>query len=106
MKLDIKICLVKNGYPPQYSPEAFNKFMEQVENFEENSGAILSDTTTILHYYYNNTQTSPITIVANDSDDYDKLIHMLNSKLYFIYKNYSVPKNEPIHNAKYDYHLK
>lgn len=37
LKLDIKICLVKNGYPPQYSPEVFNKVMEQVENFEEHS---------------------------------------------------------------------
>ena len=37
LKLDIKICLVKNGYPPQYSPEVFNKVMEQVENFEENA---------------------------------------------------------------------
>ena len=36
LKLDIKICLVKNGYPPQYSPEVFTKVMEQVENFEEN----------------------------------------------------------------------
>ena len=36
LKLEIKICLVKNGYPPQYSPEVFNKVMEQVENFEEN----------------------------------------------------------------------
>ena len=38
LKLEIKICLVKNGYPPQYSPEVFNKVMEQVENFEEYSG--------------------------------------------------------------------
>ena len=37
LKLLIKICLVKNGYPPQYSPEVFSKVMEQVENFEENS---------------------------------------------------------------------
>ena len=37
LKLDIKICLIKNGYPPQYSPEVFNKVMEQVENFEENA---------------------------------------------------------------------
>lgn len=37
LKLEIKICLVKNGYPPQYSPEVFTKVMEQVENFEENS---------------------------------------------------------------------
>lgn len=36
LKVDIKICLVKNGYPPQYSPEVFSKVMEQVENFEEN----------------------------------------------------------------------
>lgn len=35
LKLDIKICLVKNGYPPQYSPEVFSKVMKQVENFEE-----------------------------------------------------------------------
>lgn len=38
LKLEIKICLVKNGYPPQYSPEVFKKVMEQVENFEEHSG--------------------------------------------------------------------
>ena len=37
LKFDIKVCLVKNGYPPQYSPEVFRKVMEQVENFEENN---------------------------------------------------------------------
>lgn len=37
LKLDIKICLVQNGYPPQYSPEVFKKVMEQVENYEENN---------------------------------------------------------------------
>ena len=37
LKFDIKICLVKNGYPPQYSPDVFRKVMEQVENFEENN---------------------------------------------------------------------
>lgn len=42
LKLDIKICLVKNGYPPQYSPEVFNKVMEQVENFEEYSDVVIS----------------------------------------------------------------
>ncbi len=35
LKFDIKVCLIKNGYPPQYSPEVFNKVMEQVENFKE-----------------------------------------------------------------------
>lgn len=37
LKLEVKICLIKNGYPPQYSPEVFNKVMKQVENFEENN---------------------------------------------------------------------
>lgn len=37
LKFDIKVCLIKNGYPPQYSPEVFSKIMEQVENFEENN---------------------------------------------------------------------
>ena len=37
LKFDIKVCLIKNGYPPQYSPEVFQKVMEQVENFEEHN---------------------------------------------------------------------
>lgn len=42
LKLDIKICLIKNGYPPQYSPEVFSKVMDQVENFEEHRGESVS----------------------------------------------------------------
>ncbi len=49
LKLDIKICLVKNGYPPQYSPEVFNKVMEQVENFEENVDVPTAATYTFSH---------------------------------------------------------
>ena len=37
LKFLLSIFLVKNGYPPQYSPEVFSKVMEQVENFEENN---------------------------------------------------------------------
>ena len=37
LKFDIKVCLVKNGYPPKYSPEVFRKVMEQVENFKLNN---------------------------------------------------------------------
>lgn len=33
LKYDIKVCLIKNGYPPQYSPQVFSKVMEQAENF-------------------------------------------------------------------------
>lgn len=36
LKFEIKVCLIRNGYPPQYSPEVFRKVMDQVENFEEN----------------------------------------------------------------------
>ena len=37
---------------------------------------------------------------------YEKLVNMLDAKPYFEYKNYSVPKNDPIHNAPYTYQLK
>ncbi len=40
------------------------------------------------------------------SDAYEKLVNLLNTAPYFSYKNYSVPKNDPIHNAPYDYQLK
>lgn len=33
------------------------------------------------------------------TDAYDKLVNMLGSKAYFSYKNYSVPKDDPIHNS-------
>lgn len=36
LKFAVKVCLVKNGYPPKYSPEVFRKVMEQVENFKLN----------------------------------------------------------------------
>ena len=39
-------------------------------------------------------------------DAYDKLTNMLSAKLYFNYRDYSVPKNNPIHNALNTYQLK
>lgn len=30
-------------------------------------------------------------------DAYDKLVELLNNRSYFFFKNYSVPKNDPIH---------
>lgn len=33
------------------------------------------------------------------SDAYDNLVDLLNEKPYFRYRNYSVPKDNPIHNA-------
>lgn len=39
-------------------------------------------------------------------DAYDKLVKLLNTETYFTYKNYSVPKNDPIHNTSSDDQLK
>jgi len=39
-------------------------------------------------------------------DAYEKLTKMLKAKPYFDYKDYSVPKNDPIHNAANSYQLK
>lgn len=32
-------------------------------------------------------------------DTYDRLIELLNDRGYFAFRDYSVPKNDPIHNA-------
>ena len=40
------------------------------------------------------------------SDQYDRLVALLNAAPNFDYRNYSVPKHDPIHNAPYQYQLK
>jgi hypothetical protein len=40
------------------------------------------------------------------SDAYEKLVNLLDSDKSFSYKNYSVPKDDPIHNAKNTAELK
>lgn len=40
------------------------------------------------------------------SDAYEKLVKILNGVSDFTYRNYSVPKDDPIHNAPYDYQLR
>ena len=40
------------------------------------------------------------------SDQYQGLVRLLNNAEYFSYKNYSVPKDDPIHNASNKYELK
>ncbi len=40
------------------------------------------------------------------SNTYNDLVRLLDNKPYFSYKNYSVPKNDPIHNTSSDYQLK
>lgn len=39
------------------------------------------------------------------SDKYDKLVKLLKSDKTFIFKNYSVPKDDPVHNADNDQKL-
>ena len=40
------------------------------------------------------------------SDAYDKLLNLLNNVTNFTYRNYSVPKDDPIHNAASEASLK
>lgn len=40
------------------------------------------------------------------SIQYNGLVRLLDANPYFSYKNYSVPKDNPIHNAPYQYQLK
>lgn len=42
----------------------------------------------------------------NYSDAYEKLVNLLDKADNFRYKNYSVPKDDPVHNAKNDAALK
>ena len=34
------------------------------------------------------------------SDSYDRLVGLLNARKYFAFRNYSVPQDDPIHNAR------
>lgn len=40
------------------------------------------------------------------SDAYDKLVRLLRDRRYFDFKNYSVPRSDPIHNAPTDPRLR
>ena len=38
MNMDLTVLLYKNGYPPEWDEEVFNKVMEQAENFKKYNG--------------------------------------------------------------------
>lgn len=40
LQFDIKVCLIKNGYPPLYSEDVFKGVMEQVENYEQHAYSV------------------------------------------------------------------
>lgn len=69
LKQDIKICLVKNGYPPQYTPEVFREVMEQVENFKDNESDYNEEkesTTTAISMYAPIEEESELLMVAEN----------------------------------------
>ena len=69
LKLDVKICLVKNGYPPRYCPEVFIKVMEQVENFEEHAETTLGSK---FDLFANSAPMSQSMLVEEDGASYSK----------------------------------
>lgn len=69
LKLDVKICLVKNGYPPRYCPEVFTKVMEQVENFEEHAETTLGSK---FDLFANSAPMSQSMLVEEDGASYSK----------------------------------
>ena len=95
LKLDIKICLVKNGYPPKYTPEVFREVMEQVENFKENESDYneVKKSTTAISMYAPNEEESEFLKVAEDIFIYGsipidlpdtKLNDLINEKLNLV----------------------
>ena len=40
------------------------------------------------------------------TDAYERLVNLLDKRQYFAFKNYSVPKDDPIHNARSDAQLR
>lgn len=42
----------------------------------------------------------------NHSDDYDRLIRLLKERRYFSFKDYSIPRDDPIHKAGTDAQLR
>ena len=63
---------VKNRYPPQYSPEVFNKVMKQVENFEEYSDTTIyiNETTVSNDNMYEYVTKNSMLMVAEESVPY------------------------------------
>ena len=39
-------------------------------------------------------------------DAYDRLVNLIRNRPYFAFRDYSVPKNDPIHNARNDVQLR
>lgn len=76
LNMDLTVLLYKNGYPPEWDEEVFEKVMEQTENFKRYSPdgdepAAVKDNTTPYHYDTRNFE-MPISMVAEDTVTYGK----------------------------------
>ena len=76
LNMDLTVLLYKNGYPPEWDEEVFEKVMEQTENFKRYSPdgdepAAVKDNTTPYHYDTSNFE-MPISMVAEDTVPYGK----------------------------------
>lgn len=49
--MDLTILLYKNGYPPEWNDEVFDKVMEQAENFKKYSYDFINVCISIRLYY-------------------------------------------------------
>ena len=45
--MDLTIMLYKNGYPPEWDEEVFEKVMEQAENFKRYEGPTRYENSTV-----------------------------------------------------------
>lgn len=76
LNMDLTVLLYKNGYPPEWDEEVFEKVMEQTENFKRYSPdgdepAAVKDNTSPYHYDTRNFE-MPISMVAEDTVPYGK----------------------------------
>lgn len=66
LNMDLTVLLYKNGYPPEWDEEVFEKVLEQAENFKKYSGNLMSEKATI----YQMPQNSKLSMVAEASTTY------------------------------------
>lgn len=76
LNMDLTVLLYKNGYPPEWDEEVFEKVMEQAENFKKYSpdgdeSTLVKETSTPYHYDIHNYE-MPTSMVAEDTVPYGK----------------------------------
>ena len=71
LNMDLTVLLYKNGYPPEWDEEVFEKVMEQAENFKKYSDVNSSENTKPENAkIYNVKQDQTYGMVAEDTSSY------------------------------------